>query len=60
MANNELKQVSEWVSQLNVVIMDPDGFRDLGQLWKDVYMTKDQFNKRLMVCTISRKGGMGE
>jgi len=50
----DLKTYEEWAKELKekegIEILDPDGFRNDPQK----YYTKEEFNKRLMVCTIQR------
>ena len=51
----EVKTFEEWAKELlekeGVKILDPDGFRNDPQ----EYYTKEEFNKRLLFCTIQEE-----
>lgn len=52
----EKKTYKEWCKDFTeksgMRILDNDGFRDIEDFNKNMEFTKDEFNKRLMLCTL--------
>lgn len=52
----EKQTYKEWCDllQLNegIKILDNDGFRDIENFSEDMEFTREEFNRRLMICTL--------
>lgn len=51
-----MKTPEEWCAELGARIADPDGWRGHdGRPWTDP-ISREEFDRRLMVCTIDSRG----
>lgn len=50
-----LRTAAQWCVLLDARIADPDGWRDGTRSW-DEPIGRDEFDRRLMVCTIDSRG----